>query len=275
MRLFQILILWVAGLLAGAAAAQDRLPATRSVQSGHSLTDGIIAPLSQMIRATSIRGGALHKATIPGSPMDWRWSNATDPDIRRAEIMERYDVLVITERVPLSGTFDAHNSPEWASRWVNHAWSNGQARSVIYATWVETDSGPGADNPYNDPDRHLTFRARLPIEMKLWQTILDHANSERPDDAPEVALIPGPLMVAEAYDQIEAGRAPGLSEIEDLFLDTIHVNPLGAYLIALAHYAVIFDRDPRGLPHGVPARGGPTAEQAAWMQQLVWDVLQR
>ncbi|MFV0301488.1 MAG: hypothetical protein ACK5IP_11515, partial [Paracoccus sp. (in: a-proteobacteria)] len=43
--------------------------------------------------------------------------------------------------------------------------------------------------------------------------------------------------------------------------------------IALAHFAVIYNRDPRGLPHGVPAKGGTSPEQAAWMQDLVWRVV--
>lgn len=253
--------------------ATDRLPARDVVQSGHSLTDDIMAPLAQMVRATHMRGGRLDAATLPGSPMDWRWSNPTTPDIRQPSVLAQYDVLVLTERVPLSRTLPFHDSLGWAARWATHAWDSGGLSTVLYASWVETDSGPGSENPYNDPDRGLTFRVRLPIEMAGWQAILDHMNASLPPEAPAVRMIPGPLIMAAAHDAITAGEAPGLSDIGDLFKDDIHLNPMGAYLIALAHYAVIYEADPRGLPHGVPSRGGPNAAQATWMQDLVWRVL--
>ena len=264
-------------IFAPAGGQAERLPALRVVQSGHSLTDPIIAPLTRMVQATSIRGGALDKATIPGSPMDWRWANATRPDIRDPDVMAGYDVLAITERVPLSTTLEPHKSREWALRWYNHAWTHGNsgrgARSVLYASWVDINSGSGYDNRYNDPEGEIPFRDRLSIEMDRWDAILKHVNQNRPDSSPVMQMIPGPLIMARAYDEISAGRAPGLGGFDELFTDHIHLNAMGAYMIALAHYAVIYDADPRGLPHGVPARGGPSKEQAAWMQSLVWDVL--
>ncbi|WP_050929020.1 hypothetical protein [Aestuariivita boseongensis] len=263
------------GLCTGSGVgAEGRLPALDVVQSGHSLTDDIMAPLTQMVRATHVRGGKLDKATLPGSPMDWRWNNPTDPDIRQPGVIAQYDVLVLTERAPLSRTLPWHQSPEWALRWTTHAWRNGGLRTVLYATWVEIDSGPDAENLYNDPDGHIPFRDRLPIEMAGWRSILDHVNANLPQGVPKVSMIPGPLIMAAAYDDIAAGKAPGLSSISDLFTDQIHLNARGAYLIALAHYAVIYGADPRGLPHGIPARGEPDKAQAAWMQDLVWRVLE-
>ncbi len=271
----------VAGLLtlpfAGGALASGRLPAMRVVQSGHSLTDGIIAPLTSMVRATSIRGGKLDKSTLPGSPMDWRWNNAAVPDIRQPDIMAGYDVLVLTERVPLTQALEPHDSRRWALHWVTHAARHGAAgrgaRTVLYASWVHVDSGPDFENPYKDPEGHIPFRDRLPLEMERWQIILDHVNANLPTGAAPVPMIPGPLIMARAYDEIMAGRAPGLSDMTDLFADSIHLNTMGNYLIALGHYAVVYRADPRGLPQGVPARGGPDRTQADWMQTLVWEVL--
>lgn len=259
------------------AAASERLPALRVVQSGHSLTDGVVGPLETMVRVTSMRGGKLDKATIPGSPMDWRWNNASNPDIRQPEVMARYDILAITERVALSNTMNYHDSKHWALHWAGHAWEHGAngggARSVLYASWVNIESGPGFENPYNDPEGHLTFRERLPLEMVRWQSILDHVNANRPNGMPEMEMIPGPLIMARAYDDIASGTAPGFNDINDLFSDSIHPNEMGAYLIALAHFAVIYDGDPRGLPPTGLAQGGPDKVQAAWMQEIVWDVL--
>ncbi|MEM7318463.1 MAG: hypothetical protein AAF408_05510 [Pseudomonadota bacterium] len=249
----------------------------RIVQSGHSLTDTIIAPLSDLINSASMRGGKLDKSTLPGSPMDWRWNNPATPDIRQPNVMSQYELLVITERAPLSGTLQFHDSEKWALHWFEHAWNNGRngqgARSILYATWVNLDSGPDYRNPNKDIEGHIPFRERLPLEQDRWQFILDYVNANRPAESPPMVMIPGPLIMALAYDEIAAGKAPGITDISDLFADEIHLNELGSYLIALAHFAVIHNTDPRGLMHGVARRGGPTKAQATWMQDVVWRVL--
>jgi hypothetical protein len=98
-------------------------------------------------------------------------------------------------------------------------------------------------------------------------------NANRPAGSPRMRVIPGPKIMAAVYDAIAAGTAPGLKRMQDLFEDTIHPNAMGAYLIALAHYAVIYGRDPRALPNLRGEPGWPTAEQADWMKALIWDVL--
>ena len=63
-----------------------------------------------------------------------------------------------------------------------------------------------------------------------------------------------------------------------LFSDQIHLNDLGAYLIALTHYAVLYGKSPVGLPHdltradGTPATA-PGPDAALLMQNVVWDVV--
>ncbi len=264
-----------------AAAPQGgRALSTRVIQSGHSLTDPIVPMLDAMVAAlggAEARGRVIDRSTIPGSPMEFRWNEPPTgmPDARH-DIAD-YELLVITERVSLSGTKPWHASEDFALRWARHAWENGNrgagAESILYATWVNTDSGPGFANPHNDPEGHLPFRERLPLEMARWQAILDHVNAALPEGAPPMRMIPGPPIMAAAYDAIADGRAPGLARIEELFSDTIHVNPAGAYLIALSHLGVIYGRDPRDVPRGMGRTEIPASETATWMQELVHAVL--
>lgn len=253
----------------------------RVVQSGHSLTDGIMSPLESFVRLRGSRRGSLVKSTIPGSPMEWRWDHAPegeDPDIRDPKRMANFDVLVVTERVSLSHTVPYHRSSEMALRWAEHAWRYGSdgagARSILYATWVDITSGPNYPNPYKDPEGHIPFRERLPREMALWEEILSYVNARLSDGMPPMEMIPGPLIMAAAYDDIQDGKAPGLESFPELFSDDIHLGDKGNYLIALAHFAVIYNKDPRGLPANIPPRTGPDQAQAEWMQDLVWRVLE-
>lgn len=270
-------------LLAGGAAssAQRHFPLTaRTIHSGHSLTDPIVPMLDSMVAAIGrgrARSRVIDRSTTPGSPMDWRWDHRNQymPDARHD--IGDYELLVITERVSLSGTMPWHRSDEVALRWFVHAWENGNhgdgAASILYASWINIDSGPEYANPYNDPEGHLPFRERLPREMARWQAILDHVNSHRPAGSPAMQMIPGPLIMAAVHDAIAAGEAPGLARIEDLFSDAIHVNDAGAYLIALAHLAVIYGHDPREVPAQLGRLAVPAPDTAAWMKRLVHDVL--
>jgi hypothetical protein len=105
--------------------------------------------------------------------------------------------------------------------------------------------------------------------MAGWEEILAYVNANRPSDSPPMRMIPEPDLMAAIYDEIESGHAPDMEDISDLFTDTINLNELGAYYIALTHFAVIFNRDPRGLQNTPSV----SPELAAWMKDLVWQVL--
>jgi hypothetical protein len=262
------------------AATTPRPYSARIIQSGHSLTDPIIPALTAMVAAVGgleAQKGVIDGSTVPGSPMEGRWENrrSIPPDARYD--IANYDVLVNTERAPIQVTMTWHRSEEMALIWFEHAFKNGNdgkgADNVLYGTWVDIDSGPGFANPYNDPEGHLTFRQRLEPEMARWQTIVDYVNDRRPAGSAAMPLIPGPMIMAAVYDDIEAGKAPGLTAISDLFEDNIHLNDSGAYLIALAHFAVIYRRDPMIVPSRIGIRPGPLPETADWMKETVVRIL--
>lgn len=268
--------------LAGRVSAgpSDDFYPLRVIQSGHSLTDPIVPMLNAILAAEGVptsRPQRVERSTIPGSPMEWRWNNRVEPGPDARHDIADYDVLVITERVSLANTMPWHDSLNMALRWFENSWSRGNggkgAQTVLYASWVEVDSGPGNANPHGDPEAHISFRDRLPLEMERWQSIADHVNAHRPDGSPAMRVIPGPLVMAAAYDAIAAGEAPGISAIEDLFEDNIHVNDAGAYLIALAHFAVLYGVDPRTLKGGTGGMGPRDPATAGWMRQLVHEVL--
>ncbi|MEP4805690.1 MAG: hypothetical protein ABJZ69_14875 [Hyphomicrobiales bacterium] len=250
---------------------------TKIIQSGHSLTDPIPKMLRELIATQGARGITIDRSTIPGSPMDWRWENGHKKKIDARRDIGNYDLLVLTERVPLDGTLKYHNSDELALRWFSHAWNYGRKRqgaeTILFATWVELGTGPGHSDPSSKRNANVTWRDRLIQEMLLWEQIRTFVNKYRPSGTPQMQLIPGPLIMAAVYDGIEAGQAPSLNSITDLFKDDIHLNSWGNYLITLAHYSVIYGRDPRGLPHRVGQKRPVSRELAEWMQELVWQVV--
>ena len=252
----------------------------RVVMSGHSLTDPIEQPLITLVRAVGgaeSQGMVIARSSVPGSTMEYRWQPESEMEIDAKRDIAKYDVLVLTERVSVRDAMPWHDSKDYALKWFNHAWKNGNggrgAETVLYASWINIKSGPGNTDDNDSKEKIIPFRERLDLEMGSWQEIADHVNRNRPADSPPMRVIPGPIIMARLYDAIKAGTAPGLSRLEDIFEDDIHVNAKGGYLMSVAHLAVIYHRDPRDIPPLNGKDGWPRRDTAEWMKTLVWEVL--
>lgn len=186
-----------------------------------------------------------------------------------------YGAVVLTEMVELRDAIKYFDAAKYLGKWADLARkASPQTRLYLYETWHRLD----------DPDGWLE-RVDGDLEA-LWVGKLLAADSRRNPQHP-VYLIPGGQVLAAVVRAAEAGEIPGLASRESLFartpdgdLDTIHINDLGAYAVALAHYAVLYQRSPVGLPHelsradGTPAEAF-SAEAAAKVQQIVWQVVRR
>ena len=255
----------------------------RIVMSGHSLTDPIPDMLTLLVKAAAgeqSRGMVIDRSTTPGSTMKYRWQPDSPMDVDARAGMAGYDLLVVTERVPVRSAIAWEETEKYAQLWFDHAWKTGNrgkgAETVFYASWISVISGPGNQDKWDMPDeREIPFRERLDLEMASWQAVADRVNAGRPQGSPPMRVIPGPKLMAAVHDAIKAGSAPGLSDMKDLFEDDIHINAKGAYMIAVAHFAVIYGRDPREIPDLRGAAGWPSAQEQGWMKALVWDVLTR
>lgn len=178
-----------------------------------------------------------------------------------------YDVLVLTESVEIRDAIKYQDSWDYLARWTQAARrANPEIRVYFYETWHHLD----------DPEGWLT---RLERDLGLYweREILDRAQSV--EGVAPVYVIPAGQVMARFARKIEAmGGIGDIERIDDLFRDTIHLNDLGAYLVALTHYAVIYGTSPEGLPHALALHTGeaataPAPEVAAVMQQIVWEVV--
>ena len=262
-----------AGITAGAvigtrtlAQGADSLRLDRRiVLSGQSLSDPVRDPLEDLIRAAGGPRAMVELSTIPGSPLEWRWSNAPGLDLRAR--MAEFDVLVLTERVALSNTVPFHASYDYALRFARLAWDAG-ADVVIYGTWVTLDTGPGFAGQGSDPDAGIPWRARLDREGAAWEALRAHVDAQRPAGAAPVRMIPCYAILAAIDDAVSAGHAP-INDIHALFADDIHPSALGAWVVALAHFAVLYGRNAAGLTRSA----GISPAIAAWFEDVVWRVV--
>jgi hypothetical protein len=179
-----------------------------------------------------------------------------------------YDSMVLTEMVEIRDALAYFDSPLYLHRFANAAWTgNPHSRVYLYETWHELD----------DPEGWLN---RIDLDLdRYWETALLRVALACDSDARPVHVIPGgQVMAAFARKLADTGGIGETRNHRDLFSDEIHFNDLGAYLIALTHFAVLYGRSPVGLPHqmiradGSPAED-PGPEVARAMQDTVWKVV--
>ena len=178
-----------------------------------------------------------------------------------------YDVLVATEMVNLLDAIRYFQSSEYLGRWAHLAEAgNPDIRVFLYETWHQLD----------DPEGWLE---RLDLDLaRYWEgEILRRTLASSARQRP-IYVIPAGQVMARVVREIEAGKLHGLSSRKDLFSDQIHLNDLGAYLVALTHFAVIYQQSPEGLPNQLLRHDGtladaPVPEAARRMQALVWEVV--
>lgn len=181
-----------------------------------------------------------------------------------------YDAVVFTEMVEIRDAIRYHQSAEYLQRWAGRA-REGNPNAVLYfyETWPEIDDEEGWLNRVDaDLARHWENEILLP--------------AVRTDGQP-IYVIPGGQALARTIRAVmDRGSVDGVSRIEDFFAlapdgsqDMIHLNDLGAYVIAVTHYAVLYGANPAGLPHALNRGDGskataPGPALAALIQDAVW-----
>ena len=241
---------------------------------GHSLVGrdmpAMLAQLAGHHYASQLGWGASLKQHWLGDVPGFVTENASDA-YRPAADMDsgRYGAVVLTEMVALRDAMRYHDSAGYLAKWAARADAVG-AGVYLYETWHRLDD-PAGWLWRIDADR-----------ADLWETLLRQAMV---GDAPTIYVIPGGQVMAAVVRKIEAGEVPGLTQRADLFArdargvaDTIHLNDIGNYIVALTHYATLYQRTPVGLPHDLQrADGTPITRMdpaaVAMMQQVVWDVV--
>lgn len=252
---------------------------------GHSLVGrDMPAMLTQLAQAAGFSDHQSHSQLGWGASLDQHWRGEVpgfEPEnahpahrpAREALAGGTYDVVVLTEMVELRDAIRWHDSPRALADWARlAAEGRPEARVYLYETWHRLD----------DPDGWLNrVDADLPA---LWDGVLLRQAMAQ-DGVPPIRVIPAGQALAAIVRAAEAGEVQGITRRQDLFAvtpegapDPIHLNDIGAYAVALVHFAVIYGRSPEGLPHALTRADGsaataPGPEAALRMQRLAWDVV--
>lgn len=190
-------------------------------------------------------------------------------DAREATASGEYDAIILTEMLNIETALRYYDTPGYLHRFAERSRAaRPDTRVFLYETWHQLESPEG-------------WLERLDGDLAaLWEGgILAGAAALSTPPKP-IHIIPAGQVLARFVREVEArpGGIDGLASRRDLFSDDIHLNDLGAYLVALTHYAVLYQRSPAGLPHELQRADGskaqaPGPDAARRMQEIVWDVV--
>lgn len=256
--------------------------------SGHSLTDNPLADDVQAIAEARGRDFNWEQQIIIGSPLRIR-TRGDDPNSSRfpgyaqgknregsgkdllRELAspttiganERYDTLVVTERHDILDVLSWESTIPFLRHYHDRLRTyEPSARAILYQTWPDVDKA--------SPQAWIDYQAK---ELVAWECAASKVNqSLLADGLPQaVTVVPTGLVLARFVQRALDGSIPGITgtttqRMNMIFGDTVHMTPLGAYVMSAAVYAAVFAETPASAtpPSNIDAAAATAGAQIAW-----------
>lgn len=267
--------------------------ASRSIHSGHSLTDaytyghgwpGDLVLLRDSLMAPQDGSGDTYvvRSTIPGSPLFWRWDNGPSANTADARgDIASFETLMITEAgPPHTSVPPTVETLDYLIRFAGNLIERGAGNDlIIWSIWPGL-RGPGTDDNNPVPTgvwEGYTFRTGLDAYYRSFKYLADYATWKMRQMHPGLPadwrawLIPGDRWMARLYDDIQVGLVPGIAEIGDLFEDDIHPSDEGAYGLSCFAFTALYQIDLRGQA-GVYAPDGLPSALRDYFWRIAWEL---
>jgi hypothetical protein len=289
---FSLMIL-AATLVPSMVHAQAALPESRAVFVGHSLLN---YDMIEIVKGLAESKGLIIRRAAQSNvgtniANNWRqcrrsaypnenpwWELACD-SIDAGTDRGPYDTLVITQvNNPIIDPGNPSNlgsTPEDYSRFLDLFLSrNPSGRAFFYTQWE------GLDSPWH---KGAEWTTRIADESALFERIvqrIEEISLNTYGRRVDVNIIPANVALRELIIAAESGRFAGITSRSQLFVDDVHMTPLGAYYLACVIHSSIYEQSPVGATGRTTGRWGGeitnlSPEMARPLQQFAWDVVSR
>lgn len=150
------------------------------------------------------------------------------------ELTNSYNSIAVTECIDQDfAVNNLDSSAKYAANFINLAKSaNPNIRKYVYATWGYANSGWPA------------WRTQVENNKDEWETLADKVNTLT--GGGNTYIVPGNYAILALYDSVQAGVVPGITNINQLFSDLIHLNNNGNYYMACVMAATVYRVNPQG-----------------------------
>ena len=269
-------------LMAAPAPIND----SKAVFVGHSLINEQMPGMVEQL-VNSGQGLTMEKAiqVMNGAPLRHNWEYCTEasftgewpPSAFACDAINAgtatggtYDTLVVTEaNNPIRGQHFYNETQKYLENFADLLVSkNPNGRTFLYTSWegIYYHEGEWTDE--------------IAGELAEYEQIVAEAKRISIDKGvnASIEIIPSSLALKELIIKVENGEIPGLTNREDLFHDSVHLEPIGNYFMANVVFSAIYNQSPEGLSGTMMDQWGGQAlaldaAVAAQLQQLAWQVV--
>lgn len=274
MRYASFLLAILLSILSGRSAeVSTPPPGLKVLTAGHSFHVWMPSLVAEMAKAAGIQGHEqLAISSIGGSKVIQHWE--LPPEKNKAKpVLEAGKADLFT----MAPTFLPDPGIEnFTQLGLAH---NPKLRFTLQQNWV----------PFEDPEIWLTrnkpksidrdvitlaqLRAKHDPYFKLIEDHVKELNQRIP--AAKIAIVPSGEAVIALRAKVIKGEAPGIKTQNELFTDVLgHPGPQIRVLSAYCHFAVIYRRDPTGLPVVSQLAKLPEAESLnRLLQEIAWKAV--
>ena len=273
-----LLTLLLAALGARAVADTTLPKGLRVFIAGHSFHMPIVQPLDQIARSAGIPGHKIAgKQGIGGSTVTQHWDRPDSTnEARKAIRAGEVDVLTLSPNRLLPDPAIA----KFTALLLEH---NANGRVTVQASWFPLD-GPGNDKSFKNAQRDtadptLFRKTWAPMTEKVRDQVKElNAKFAAQYQRPVVFVVPVGDAVIRLRERVVKGEVPGIAKQSDLFRDDLgHGKAPISLLTAYCHYAVIYGRNPTGLPTPEALKSAGLGENTdkvnRVLQEVAWEAV--
>jgi hypothetical protein len=275
-------------LLSGTALGDDG--ALRSYFVGNSVTDtiryGSLAELAKS-RGRNLTWG---RQMIPGSSLSWLWEHPTDGfqqepfgHYPRAFSEHSWDVLSLQ---PFDRHLDGKDGDlAMAGNFIDLALRRSpEVQVYVYSRWPRKDKtkdGSLALDYKEKWQRKYTGSWDGTEETRdYFEKLVAGLRKAYEGKARPVLMIPVGDVLLELNARMKAGKVSGFDDVAQVYVDGIHFNNVGCYVVGTTFYATMFRDDPKGLTAAPYNEKLDSVKDrkiddnlAAAIQEAVWSVV--
>jgi hypothetical protein len=280
----------------GAAAAPRKHQELRVYHIGNSVTDAIHYKSLQQLAKANGDNYVYGRHMIPGAPLQFIWDKPEtgfkeNPYGYYPSALKDYEWDVITLQPfdrQLDGK-DGFGDLTHCKKFIDLALPKSPGVQVyVYERWPRRKEKvkKNPSSGYEPFDYQAQWQRKYTAKWdgsnetrNYFETLTKDLREAYPKLEKPVLMIPVGEVLFELDKRVKAGKVPGLESIEDLYVDGIHFNNVGAFIAGTTFYATMFKTDPRGTDARAYAPGKsekdkPIApELAKAVQETVWEVV--
>jgi hypothetical protein len=276
--------------LSGTAHGDDSPLRTYFV--GNSVTDTI--RYGSLAKLAKSRGHTLAwgRHMIPGAPLSWLWEHPKDGFQQepfglypRALSEHSWDVLSLQ---PFDRHLDGKDGDlAMAGNFIDLALKRSpEVQVYVYSRWPRKDKA-------KDGSLVLDYKMKwlrkytggwdgTEETRDYFESVVAGLRKAYEGKAKPVLMVPVGDVLLELDERMRVGKVPGFTGIAEVYVDGIHFNNVGSFIVGTTFYATLFREDPRGMAADAynekvdPKKDRLIDEKlAAEIQGAVWTVVSK